>query len=192
MPSNTLQVAVEIPRKGLLAKDYLNHKYHARRLLYLEHIARVLQASNLHKHGVRLRPRGNNLRCPCICYTDQASNISVLVSTSLPSDSFPCSKLAPTRNCLRSAAPPAKGKDGATDPQPAATPIYNASILSELLHHSMCTDLATVLGSTRLQVVACLCNKLLSSQVEETLHHPSLLDGLLIAFASAVQDGKVV
>ena len=189
MPSNTIQVTIELPRKGLLAKDYLNHKYHARRLLYLQHIAEALQASKLTKCGVRMKASGSDLRSPCLLYVDQATDFSVLVSTSLPSGTFQCTKLAPARNCLRSATLPCKGPE---DPQPAATPIYNASILSELLHHSMSIDLARILASPQLQAVACLCSKFLAAQVPESLHSNSLLEGILTALAHAVQFGKVV
>lgn len=189
IPTNTIQVTLELPRKVLLAKDYLNHKYHARRLLYLQHIAVALQASQLPKRGVQMMPRGNDLRCPCLLYTDHATDCSVLVSISLDSGTFQCSKLAPGRNCLRSATIP---KKGSTDPQPAATPVYNASILSDLLYHSLCTDLARILASPRLQAVACLCQKFLAAQVPDSLHLSSLLEGLLATLASAVQFKKVV
>ena len=189
LPSNTIQVTIELPRKVLLAKDYLNHKYHARRLLYLQHVAEALQASKLTKRGVRMKTSGNDLRSPCLHYVDQATDCAVLVSTSLPLGTFQCTKLAPARNCLRSVTLPSKGSE---HPQPAATPTYNASILWELLHHSMSMDLARILASPQLQAVACLCSKLLAAQVPESLHTNSLLEGVLTALAHAVQYGKVV
>lgn len=188
-PGHTIQVTIELPRKVLLAKDYLNHKYHARRLLYLQHVAEALNATKLTKRGVQLKPQGSDLRSPCLHYIDLATNYSVLVSTSLPSGTFQCSKLAPARNCLRTATLPAKGSEA---PQPAPTPIYNASILSNLLHHSMSVDIARILASPRLQAVACLCGKFLTAQVPESLHMASLLEGVLTALAQAVQSGKVV
>lgn len=187
-PSNSFCIALEVPRECLLAKDYISHKYHAKRMLYLQHVAAALHASGLHKGGVRMQSGGTDLRRPSLQYTDAATGVSVLVSTTLAPGAFQCSKLAPDRNCLRSAVLQVKGS---AEAQPAPTPIYNASVLSELLHHSLCTELARILAPPRLQAVVCLVSRFLAAQVPDSTHTASLMDGLMVALASAVQTEKV-
>lgn len=188
-PSNSICIALEVPRKCWLAKDYISHKYHARRMLYLQHVAAALHGSGLHKGGVRMQSGGTDLRRPSLQYTDAATGVSVLVSTTLAPGAFQCSKLAPDRNCLRSAVLQVKGS---AEAQPAPTPIYNASVLSELLYHSLCTELGRILAPPRLQAVVCLVSRLLAAQVPDSTHTASLMDGLMVALASAVQTEKVV
>jgi hypothetical protein len=184
-----VEIALTVPRECYLAKDYLNHKWHMRRLVYLDHVAQAISQRKLAKRGVRLTAQAGCLRTPGLLYTDVGTGRPVCILTALPGGLFNPSKLAPARNCLRAAAATSRG---AAPRELLATPTYNRSVLADAFQHRLCSDLASALAPARLQAVACLCHHWLRAQVPASMHWQPLLEAALIALAAAAHAGDVV
>lgn len=47
LPESTIEVAVKMPANCFFSKHHLNHQYHAKRALYLAHIAKAIKKEQL-------------------------------------------------------------------------------------------------------------------------------------------------
>lgn len=126
-PSPYIDLAVQIPTSSLDSKDQLNHRYHAKRALYLSHLRKALSKLPEVK-SVDWSPGFNAARRPTLLLKLQkgtsSSGLSIRILPTLAPDAFPKSKLGPDRNNLRSAV----DDDGKQVP----TPHYNASVLQDM------------------------------------------------------------
>ncbi|KAL4542017.1 hypothetical protein Ndes2526B_g06504 [Nannochloris sp. 'desiccata'] len=161
LPSPCLDLAVVMPASCFDNKDQLNHRYHAKRALYLSHVADALQNKKIAKQlglagnsHLQWTPFRGDPRRPVLIVDLQhgtASGATLRIIPVATSDLFPLQKLAPTRNNLRSICnPAAPGSCGnakkiktnentsnapAIDPSSELlpTPYYNAGILQDML-----------------------------------------------------------
>ncbi|KAM7251230.1 hypothetical protein ACFE04_023113 [Oxalis oulophora] len=125
-PDVHVDLLVRMPKECFHEKDYLNHRYHAKRCLYLCVIKKYLKSSSFDK--VEWSSFQNEARKPILVVYRAAKSAEVPgfcvriipTATSL----FNVSKLNLSRNNVR-----AVNKEGG-DPQP--TPKYNCSILEDM------------------------------------------------------------
>lgn len=128
-PVQNVDVAVEIPKACFLEKDYLDHRYHAKRALYLSAIARHLAASGAFQK-MEWTFLGGEPRKPILVITPAPSatgattRFVVRIFPAIGAAVFDPAKLVPGRGNVRDA----KSKAG----QPLATPHYNAGILEDV------------------------------------------------------------
>eukprot|EP00887_Chlorella_sp_A99_P002636 scaffold6.g2636.t1 len=133
-PSPCVDVAVEMPAECFDAKDQLNHRYHAKRALYLAHLAGVVGGlpgvASVAWESFVADPRRPALGVELAAGL-APGGLRLRLLPALPRHAFPLHRLAPGRNNLRTAAgtKPADGQE----PQLAPTPHYNASILQDLM-----------------------------------------------------------
>lgn len=141
-----LHAVVEIPSECFDDKDYLNHRYHAKRILYLSHILQCLLEKNAYKEfGISYIgwcDLSQDMRKPNLCVRFQGIDcIEMSIGTAIPIDTFPLPRLAPDRNNLRSHVrrPSSEGVHaGACDPSVdeailAPTPMYNGGIVDDMV-----------------------------------------------------------
>lgn len=150
LPGPALDLALVMPTECFDDKDQLNHRYHAKRALYLAHIA-----ASLGKKGAGVDDLGiaaidwdllrGDPRRPILVLRVKESTVTAPGTTirllpAAPVDLFPLQKLGPSRNNLRSvtktagaaaASPPAPAD--ATVPELLPTPYYNCGILQDML-----------------------------------------------------------
>lgn len=118
-------------RKCFHEKDQLNHRYHAKRALYLGELARALAASPpAPGASARLAALDGDARRPALLLAPRGSAppFAVRLLPALPPGAFPLRKLAPSGNNLRSARAPGGGGEAA-----APTPMYNAGMLADMM-----------------------------------------------------------
>ena len=133
-----VRVAVEIPKECFDEKDYLNHRYYSKRLLYLSHILISLRKKGVCKQfGIAEIKWANGckeMRKPTLIATINVEdlNLQFEISTCIPVDTFPLAKLSPERNSIRSVKDNSEtGSDGAAGLLP--TPMYNGGIVEDML-----------------------------------------------------------
>ena len=208
--SNTIDLALHMPRACLLAKDYLNHRFHAKRLAYLLHAANALHEHGLTSAAAQLCCANGDLRRPAVMCTLASGAVCVRLHACVPVDTFPAHKLAPDRNCLRSAAAPAQAAAPDKGSQPRnvgsgqscgnsdttsllATPAYNGGILADLWFHRHCCALAE-LASKHASIAACaaLLQCWVRGQTPAAQHVEPLVDAVCAALATAVTSGAAV
>lgn len=130
-------LAVEIPRTCLDDKDQLNHRYHAKRALYLAHIAAALrrEAAQLGIQKVEWAVANGDPRRPSLLLHlakgSSPAGTAIQILPTIAPGTFPLPRLAPTRNNLRSVCAPNPAADGT--PQLLPTPHYNHSIVVDML-----------------------------------------------------------
>lgn len=137
-PVQTIDLAVYIPKNCFQEKDFLNHRYHAKRALYLaavqKHMARcsIVRSTKwtlLHHDG----------RKPLLLVqlADDLGfdfKFDILLVPVIRREVFTISKLAPSRNNLRTSL---------SGMGPETTPHYNASILEDMDMQAHCSYLNT-------------------------------------------------
>ncbi|KAL0891608.1 hypothetical protein Bca101_015591 [Brassica carinata] len=125
-PDASVDLLVHLPNECFYEKDYMNHRYHAKRCLYLCVIKKyLLSSSSVEK--VEWSTFHNEARKPVLVVfpakkLDEIPGFSVRIIPSA-SSLFNVAKLSMSRNNVRSAS-----ADGV--PQP--TPTYNSSILEDM------------------------------------------------------------
>jgi len=112
LPSPCLDLAVAMPSSCFDNKDQLNHRYHAKRALYISHVAAALQTKKVAKllglesnSQIQWSPFRGDPRRPVLVVNLQRSTASGATLRIIPvaaPDLFPLHKLAPDRNNLRS------------------------------------------------------------------------------------------
>ncbi|XP_078616347.1 nucleolar protein 6-like [Branchiostoma floridae x Branchiostoma japonicum] len=138
-PGMNVDVLLEIPKECLQAKDYLNHRYHRKRALYLACLAASLDKQDLftsvmftffhqdcNKPVILLKPSGK-----------AGKHYTIRLHACPPEGFFKPSRFHPNKNNIRSDWYMGKGRDQESEPP---TPHYNSSILvdmtmAEHLHH---------------------------------------------------------
>lgn len=141
-PRLCIDLALEIPAACLDQKDQLNHRYHAKRALYLAHLVGVLKGQP-RVAAVSWDSFAGDPRKPALVLHPEErvspGGFTIRLLPALPAEAFPLARLGPDRNNLRSASkegsgPAAKdgssaGKGGQAQQQLLPTPHYNASVL---------------------------------------------------------------
>ena len=183
---------MRIPDACLLDKDHLNHRYHGKRLLYLLALADALAVSPLFSKLALSTPHGD-LRRPALSLTHKATKLRVNLLPSVSAALFKLLKLAPDRNCLRSAVLSKKrSAEGAPAVQQAATPVYNAGVLADALRDAHSASLARVLATLQLRDVGLLLRLWSHRHLPHNAHSAALLDALWAALAHCVETACVV
>jgi len=129
--SRLAAMGVKIPSDCFDEKDYLNHRYFSKRLLYLSHML-----THLRKHKKKLgmidigwHEELKDPRKPCVSliYEDWP-DLRIVLWPVLDIELFPINKLSPERNNIRTDT----SFENNGDPKLAPTPIYNASIIEDM------------------------------------------------------------
>jgi Nrap protein domain 1 len=213
----TIALALHLPRKCLLAKDYLNHKYHAKRAAYLLHAAQHLHSAGLLAAQPHVTAFSGDVRRPDILLQPKDWRLAVQLTVIIPPDAFAAAKLAPDRNCLRSAAAASALKQqaqlangnnghagtvlegkctGSTDGQAGqllATPIYNAGILSDAFHAQHCEKLARMAAANpAFAPAAALLQAWVLGQTPASRHVKQMLDAVWSILAAVAKKGATV
>lgn len=141
----TADLAIEMPSDMFQSRDYLNYRYHDKRLLYLVQVALLLRKSHSDAfQDLSLSSAGGLLddpRKPVLSVTPVASpNVSIRVTATIGADVFDSTKLAPTRGNVRPA--------GTSSTDAPASPAYNASIIVDTLLVRHTTTLHRVVSTT--------------------------------------------
>ncbi|MCL7023428.1 hypothetical protein MKW94_008534 [Papaver nudicaule] len=126
-PSTSIDLFIRLPKECFHEKDYLNHRYHAKRCLYLCIIKKYLKASSRIKK-IEWSTFQNEARKPVLVVYPVQEGVEIpgfcirLIPTATSLFSVP--KLNLARSNVR-----ALSKDGMA---PQATPRYNSSILEDM------------------------------------------------------------
>ena len=212
-----VDVLLQMPSECFFVKDYLNHRYHAKRLAYLQHAAALLQAAELASSPATLHSVHGDLRRLAVQLPLQMESQTVMLClhAGISDELFSAAKLAPDRNCLRSAAVPsanpaeqrngasaAPGKPqkeahdastGADDRQLLATPAYNASVLADVfVHQHFCNLAASSQKLPGLLQALLALRRWVQAQMPPMLHLHAVLQGAWACMAGLVQVGAVV
>ncbi|KAK8923513.1 hypothetical protein KSP39_PZI019873 [Platanthera zijinensis] len=125
-PDVNVDLLIRMPKECFHEKDYLNHRYHAKRCLYLCVIEKTLKSSPLVRK-IEWKPFQNEARKPVLhLYTVvKDADLSEIIIRIIPTATslFTASRLSITRNNIRS---PTQGDTS------RATPYYNSSILEDM------------------------------------------------------------
>ncbi|XP_066272586.1 nucleolar protein 6-like [Branchiostoma lanceolatum] len=138
-PGMNVDVLLEIPKECLQAKDYLNHRYHRKRALYLACLAAHLDTQDLFT-SVVFSFFHQDWNKPVILLTPSGKagkHYTIRLHACPPEGFFKPSRFHPNKNNIRSDWYTGKGRDQESEPP---TPHYNSSILvdmmmTEHLHH---------------------------------------------------------
>ncbi|CAI5480139.1 unnamed protein product [Closterium sp. Yama58-4] len=125
-PCTHVDVAVEMPQACFREKDVLNHRYFARRALYLATLARHLAACDW-VAAVEWSTLRDDVCKPILLVIPRACKSWPLrLLPCLSPATFPARKLAPSRNNVRQAA--------SAGGELLATPRYNMGVLEDAAH----------------------------------------------------------
>jgi U3 small nucleolar RNA-associated protein 22 len=120
-----VDVAVEVPKGYYQEKDYLDHRYHAKRLAYLQvlqqHVSKAewVSSSTFSAHHA-------DIRKPCLLVkAKKPSDVCLRVLLTAPANAFPPARLQPDKANLRHL----DGGDGGERPP---SPHYSQSILEDM------------------------------------------------------------
>ncbi|XP_054288165.1 nucleolar protein 6-like [Macrosteles quadrilineatus] len=133
-PSLSVDITVEMPKKCFLKEDYLNARYHLKRAVYLGHLARLLQTSELvcKQQGVSWSLLGGNPLCPRLLLhpaVDKLNKVNIYISAVPQGNTFKLSRFTPCKNNIRESwLTKGKKKDCQT-----ASSVYNASVVGDLV-----------------------------------------------------------
>ncbi|CAM6124508.1 unnamed protein product [Calypogeia fissa] len=129
-PLQNVDLAVRMPKACFHEKDFLNHRYYAKRILYLAHLERKLRKCSAissivwssfcwdsRKPILVLRPGPDE--------TGTTTKFFIRILPSISTDVFDISKLVLGRNNVREA----KDEEGTAKP----TPFYNSGIMEDML-----------------------------------------------------------
>ncbi|XP_033607618.1 nucleolar protein 6 isoform X3 [Cryptotermes secundus] len=133
-PNIKIDFRVEMPQICFDVKDYLNHKYHVKRALYLAYIAGKLQESELVEEMQFSQSCGNPLK-PVLEVKPKGKlgkRVIILVHLTSPAGVFKLSRFSPEKNNVR----PNwyfKENERVEEESLSPTPHYNCSILKDLV-----------------------------------------------------------
>lgn len=135
-PNQFVDIAVEMPKECLQAKDYLNYRYHFKRACYLSWLASALKKwehnaglmfssdEDVYKPIIKIKLKGKI-----------GKKYSIRLLISVPEDIFKLSRFNPLQNNVRSNWYDNLDSE-ATEELEYPTPHYNASILSDMLYET--------------------------------------------------------
>ena len=142
-------VAMEVPKGYYAEKDYLDHRYHAKRWRAFGAAATscrvkwVLSASISAHHG--------DMRKPCLLVSAAKTKDMCLGVLTAPADTFPASRLLPDKANLRNL--------DEVDGERAPSPNYNQSILEDMFVEEHGKFLRDATGEVEYLEDACLLLK---------------------------------
>ena len=171
-----VDVAVEVPKVYYQEKDYLDHRYHAKRLAYLQvlqkHVKRAGWVSSL-----TLSAHHADIRKPCLLVkAKKISDVCLRLLLTVPVHAFPAARLLPDKANLRHL----EGKDGERVPSPH----YNQSILEDMFfddHAKYLQDAASTAGYLE---DACVLMKVWAAR-RGLLSAPDGLNGFVLSMLMA-------
>eukprot|EP00163_Fabomonas_tropica_P033454 TRINITY_DN880_c0_g1_i2.p1 TRINITY_DN880_c0_g1~~TRINITY_DN880_c0_g1_i2.p1 ORF type:complete len:1010 (+),score=252.70 TRINITY_DN880_c0_g1_i2:211-3240(+) len=136
-PNVSVDVAVVLPQKYLMEKDWLNFRYHDKRTLYLAVIAQALQGTTEFSSHLQIDYFNGDLSKPMLVVHYTPSNakskkskhkaFAINIIPALAPETFPVKKLDLVRNNNRLILP----SGWSADQQPS-TPHYNMSVLEDM------------------------------------------------------------
>ena len=143
LPSPCLDLALILPAECFDDKDQLNHRYHAKRALYLSHIAAALRKESKTTDQLRISEidwdliRGDPRRPILVLHfkegTFRTPGTTIRLLPAAPVGLFPLQKLAPSRNNLRSVMKSNATSGNDSEAELLPTPHYNSGILQDML-----------------------------------------------------------
>ncbi|XP_057371502.1 nucleolar protein 6-like [Daphnia carinata] len=161
----SVDILVEIPQESLERDDYLNYTYHRKRALYLSYVAAHLQKASTLVQEIQFETFSGDLSRPILRIEPTGKlnqRVFFRIFASAPADLVAVEKLLPDRNCI-----PGTGVKK-SDSKP--TPLYNASVLSDMRMSKINQHAKEVLSSKKNILDACLLLRvwLRHRQLEET------------------------
>lgn len=149
--STVADVAVEVPKGYYAEKDYLDHRYHAKRFAYLQvlqqHLSRAKWVAS-----VSISAHHGDIRKPCLLVTAaKTKDMCLRVLLTAPADTFPASRLMPDKANLRNL--------DEVEGERAPSPNYNQSILEDMFVEEHGKFLRDATGEVEYLEDACLLLK---------------------------------
>jgi U3 small nucleolar RNA-associated protein 22 len=124
-----VDVAVQMPENALQSKDYLNHKYHDKRLLFLTILVRMLRKSHpdtFTDYAIGAHCLAGDDDKPLASFSPAAApRVTIRLVPTIADDAFDWAKLAQDRRNVR--------PSGESSVNNTPTPLYNAGIVMDAL-----------------------------------------------------------
>jgi len=133
-PNHVVDIAVEIPKSFFQPRDSINYRYLYKRACYMTWVASALQSWD-HTENVQFYST-NDIYKPLIQLTLKGKvgkRYSVRLYITIPMDTFKLNRFAPLKNNVRSNWYEGLDNNTAEDLE-FPTPVYNSSILSDMLY----------------------------------------------------------
>eukprot|EP01025_Chloroclados_australasicus_P042690 TRINITY_DN4538_c0_g1_i3.p1 TRINITY_DN4538_c0_g1~~TRINITY_DN4538_c0_g1_i3.p1 ORF type:complete len:1105 (+),score=129.74 TRINITY_DN4538_c0_g1_i3:380-3316(+) len=131
----TIDIMITFPNDVFERKDYLNHRYHFKRIIVLEQIRKSVGGDFQYEY------LEDDLRLPVLIFTfkNNQKQWYVRIVPVIDSDLFPISRFDQQRNNLR---PPHDDQNKQfTNEELVPTPIYNQSILLDMRRREILSDI---------------------------------------------------
>ncbi|XP_055936772.1 nucleolar protein 6-like [Argiope bruennichi] len=130
-----IDIAVEIPKTFWFGMDFLNHRYHRKRALYLAYIASFLLQENDLISDLKFTYQSEDYLKPVLLVIPKDfENVTVCLTAYPSSNAFKLSRFVPSKNNVRSSWYFENSEDmDHSVLESSATPHYNASVLFDLL-----------------------------------------------------------
>lgn len=179
-PFLNVDLAVRMPKECFFEKDILNHRYHAKRCLYLFVIKRHLHSCSV-VGQVEWSSFQDDARKPILVIhsggleKDIGYDFVIRIIPTVAARTFDLSKLSPSRNNVR-----AFQKGGSVH----ATPYYNSSILEDMFLEEHAAFLQKYIGGSKPFVEALLLLKVWARQ-RNSINAPDCMNGFLMAIILA-------
>lgn len=190
-PFLNIDLAVRMPKACFHEKDFLNHRYHAKRCLYLLVIKKHLSSCSVVKN-IEWSTFQDDARKPILIIhpgemdSDSGNDFVIRIIPTVLSGVFDLSKLAPGRNNVRDFQ-----QGGMTQP----TPYYNASILEDMFLEDHSALLKNNLSGSKTFVEALLLLKVWARQ-RNSINGPDCLNGfimsIILSYLTTEEGGKRV
>ncbi|KAK9814240.1 hypothetical protein WJX72_002757 [[Myrmecia] bisecta] len=181
-PAAVVDVAIEIPKACFDNKDQLNHRYYAKRALYLAVVAEHLQ-----KHAMFAAQTwelfNHDIRKPLLVITPQfgaglsPAGFKLRLMPTIAAGTFPPTKLGPDRNNLRSMSQLGGSAKGEATLIP--TPHYNMGVLQDMFVEAHLAHVQSITDSFPVLKAAVPLLKVWSRQQGLT-GEPDAFDGFLL------------
>ncbi|KAG9448910.1 hypothetical protein H6P81_008875 [Aristolochia fimbriata] len=173
-PNVNVDVLIRMPKECFHEKDFMNHRYHAKRCLYLTVIEKHLRAAPVVRE-IEWSPFQNEARKPVLIVypeldLDEPFQLSVRLIPTVPI-LFSIAKLNLTRNNVR-----ALNQGGVLQP----TPKYNSSILEDMYLEDNATFVMTTFSGWKDLGEALILLKVWARQ-RSSVHAHDSLNGFLIS-----------
>ncbi|KAH7300451.1 hypothetical protein KP509_24G063300 [Ceratopteris richardii] len=189
-PSETIDLAIQIPKSCFHEKDFSNHRYHAKRALYLVALRNQLKKCHFVK-GMKWTTLHNDARKPLLLLKlgnelGVDFNFDVCLIPTIGQEVFNISKLAPSRNNLKLSS------SGQISPE--ASPQYNMSIIEDIDMQNHSLYLRDTLGKCECSSDAILLLKVWMRQRKFPQMHDSLngfIMTMLLAYLISTGDRKI-
>jgi U3 small nucleolar RNA-associated protein 22 len=140
--SRSIDLAITIPDECLVRKDYLNYRYHDKRLLYLAYVAKALVKKTELFGSVELSGLFNDTSKPVLVLRPAASQDALVAKFSIrllpmiSDEVFPVQRFRPEQNNVRPLwlhKSSHEGEEGEESQKVyPASPLYNMSILEDV------------------------------------------------------------